>query len=218
MKSSNLAYPETPFGNPGQSTGPDTPTVAALAVTASGTGLVYAPFEAHRPHDLESAPQQFAFGYEVLRVDEVGPEAFAVALDRRMAECDLYAEVITGHDMASMLEPLCTAAGERGQLACLKKLTTLWPNRHKPGASGRGTSRLVDTAFDLDVSAADLGRTCAAAKLSSAYLGPARDTWRRPVTAAFASAVLTARSLGWCSWRALDIDPLVAESAWEQQL
>ncbi|WP_280186803.1 MULTISPECIES: hypothetical protein [Nocardia] len=192
--------------------------MAALAVTASGTGLVYAPFEARRPHDLESAPQQFTFGYEVLRVDEVGPEAFTVALDSRMAECNLYAEVITGHDVAGMLEPLCIAAAGRVQLACLNKLTTLWPNRHTLRKSATGTSQLVDTAFDLDISAADLARTCAAAKLSSSYLSPARDTWRRPVTAAFASAVLTARSLGWCSWQALDIDPLVAESAWEQRL
>ncbi|MGW4719443.1 hypothetical protein [Nocardia sp. NPDC004260] len=212
----NLAYPAKPFGQPGHATGPETPTVAALAVTASGAGLAYATFDATRPHDMEAGPEKFTFGYEVLR--DVGPEAeFSAVLDRRVAECDLYAEVITGHDVAGMLEPLCSAAGGQAELPCLNKYATLWPNRRERRPPRGRAPLLVDTAFDLDISVADLPRTCAAAKLSSVHLNAARDTWRLPVTSAFASALLTAQSLGWCKWKALDLDPLVAESARERR-
>ncbi|WP_159848651.1 hypothetical protein [Nocardia sp. CY41] len=210
----NLAYPETPFGNPGQSTGRDSPTVAAVAVTTSGTaGLAYATFDVNRPHDMESAPEGFSFGYEVL--SEVDSQVeFTIALDRRMAECDRYAEVITGHNVHDILKPLCSSANGRAALPCLTKYAELWPNRHERRT--RHTPLLVDTAIDLEISAAELPRTCAAAKLSSSYLHSTCNTWRRPVTTAFASALLTAQSRGWCRWQALDLDPLVTASAHEQ--
>lgn len=207
----NLANPRTPFGSPGQASGPHTPTVAALAVTPAAAALVYAGFDTRQPRDLGSDPS-FTFGFEVLRPDTTTPEVFVSELDARLLACDYHAEVITAHDMTSLLEPLYTSAADRDKLECLKELAILWPHRHQTsGPLEPGV--LVDTAADLDTSQRDLLKTCAAAGLSSAYLDPTGDTWRTPVTTALACSLLAAGSLGWCSWRTLNIDPLVDAAA-----
>ncbi|WP_067473013.1 hypothetical protein [Nocardia amamiensis] len=214
----NLTNPHKPFGDPGRSSGPETPTVAAVAVTPLGIGLVYVRFDAQQPHDLGADHRGFTFGYELLvnsTAEQFGP---TLALDERMAECDLYAEVITGHDLAGALKPLCTAAVEgQIELVSVDNYAMLWPHRRELPDTDDVSALMVDTAFDLDISTPDLRETCAAAKLSSWYLDPARDSWRGPITAAFGSALLTARSLGWCSWQTLDLDPLVTESARESR-
>lgn len=210
----NLATPQKPFGDPGQSSGPETPTVAAVAVTSLGIGMVYVRFDAQHPRDLGTDPRGFTFGYEALaNAEQFGS---TVALDERMAECDLYAEVISGHYLAAALTPLCTAAvAEQVELVSVDNYAMLWPHRRELPGTDNVSALMVDTAFDLDISTPDLRSTCAAAKVSSQYLDPTCDSWRGPITSALGSALLTARSLGWCSWRSLDLDPLVTESARE---
>ncbi|WP_146097693.1 hypothetical protein [Nocardia nova] len=79
-----------------------------MAVTSLGIGMVYVRFDAQHPRDLGTDPRGFTFGYEALaNAEQFGS---TVALDERMAECDLYAEVISGHYLAAALTPLCTAA------------------------------------------------------------------------------------------------------------
>ncbi|MBV7701678.1 hypothetical protein NOVA_02735 [Nocardia nova] len=186
-----------------------------MAVTPVGIGLVYVRFDAQQPRDLGADHRGFTFGYELLGNDAGEQFGLTVALDERMAECDLYAEVITGHDLAGALTPLCTAAEGQIELVSVDNYAMLWPHRRELPDTDDVSALMVDTAFDLDISTPDLRGTCAAAKVSSQYLDPARDSWRGPITAALGSALLTARSLGWCSWQSLDLDPLVTESARE---
>ena len=211
----NLANHRMPFGDPGQSSGPETPTVAAVAVTAEGVGLVYARFDAQEPRDLGSDHRGFGFGYEFIARDAGSEAEMIVAVDHRMAECDLYAEVITGHDLAAALKPLCVSVEEHVELVSLDNYAVLWPARRELPTTDDISALMVDTAFDLDISNLDLRATSAAAQLSSEYLAPGRHIWRGAITTALASALLVARSLGWCSWRTLDLDPLVTASAGE---
>ncbi|MGY4102077.1 hypothetical protein ACW2Q0_21375 [Nocardia sp. R16R-3T] len=191
--------------------------MAAVAVTAPGVGLVYVRFDVQEPRDLGTDHRGLTFGYEFLANDADTPSNLTVALNRRMAECDLYAEVITGHDLVGALKPLCSAVEGQVELVSLDNYALLWAHRRELPTTDDVSTLMVDTAFDLGISVPDLRATCKAAKLSSGYLDQARDTWRGPITTALASALLTARSLGWCSWQTLDLDPLVTESASESQ-
>ncbi|WP_433207049.1 hypothetical protein ACQP1G_21150 [Nocardia sp. CA-107356] len=212
----NLANPRKPFGDPGRSTGAAMPTVVALAVTPLGVGLVYATFSVQEPRDLGADQRGFTFGYEVLN-DATSQTSLTVELDGRITECNRHAEVITGHDLAGALKPLCSTVQGQVELVSLDKYALLWAHRREQRTKDDVSARMVDTAADLDISASDLRTTCTAAKLSSWYLEPNRDSWRGPITAALASALLTARSMGGCSWQRLDLDPLVTESEREQR-
>ncbi|MGF6889471.1 hypothetical protein ABIA39_008927 [Nocardia sp. GAS34] len=182
------------------------PTITALALTPAGAGVVYLDLDPARPRDLGTADEDFAVGY-AFTAPGCSPEQYVAAIDRRMLECDLHAEVIAGHGLAEDLEAVCSAV-DGGTLGYLPDLAALWPKRHRSHRPGE-TPRLIDTADDLASSAPDLQVTCKRAKLSSWYLDPARQDWRGSVTRALASALLAADSLGWCSWQALDIDPLI---------
>ncbi|MDE1675203.1 hypothetical protein [Nocardia gipuzkoensis] len=58
----------------------------------------------------------------------------------------------------------------------------------------------------------DLRRTCASGNAHSWYLDPTQDSPWQPITTALVSAVLVARSMGWCSWTLLDLDQLITLS------
>jgi hypothetical protein len=215
----NLANPDKPFGDPGRTPGPETPTVAALAVTVAGVGLVYFPFDAREPRDLGIATDQggFVFGYEFIARGTGSEADMVAALDHRLVECDRHVEVIAGHGLAGALEPLYWAAEGQVELARVDTYARLWGSRRDLPATADVSALMVDTAFDLEISSPDLRATCAAAKVTSAYLVPRGDVWRGAITAAAASALLAARSLGWCSWQVLDLDSLVTGSACESR-
>ncbi|QIS23709.1 hypothetical protein [Nocardia terpenica] len=209
---SNLAVPESPFGQPGAATGRATPTVAAVASTAVGTALVYVTFNARRLRDLSTDHGDFEIGYEVVRVTDfrTGPE-YPAALARRLGECLAWAEVLAGHYLPDTFAPLARAAATSAQRECFDRLIQAWETRGD-GSTGAPGAHLIDTAIDLGVLEQDLRRRCATANLHSKYLDPQCPSVRLPITSAAAVALLAGREMRWCTWDHLDLDRLVTKT------
>ncbi|MEV4237187.1 hypothetical protein AB0J47_18640 [Nocardia sp. NPDC049737] len=207
----NLARPEKPFGDPGSPPGSSRPVVASIAVTRCGVGLVYARFDAEHPRDLDD-PRAFVVGYELLLPSTDTSDVFVGLVDDRIVEMDLHADVITGHDMLTGLANLSTDVTDLPELYGIRGWGGVWPDREEVNACGDLEHIMVDTAYDLPLSDADLRQMCRRSRLHSWYLDPERDSERLPITTALASTLLAAREMGWCRWSMLDLDPLVTES------
>ncbi|WP_280308294.1 hypothetical protein [Nocardia abscessus] len=172
-------------------------------------GLVYLAVDPEQSLNLNDS-RPLAFDYEVLQQDGNTGQQFASAVDERLTQWNLYAHVITGHNVADILAQIEEAAENLSELTFRRGRLGNWRSR-SASCPSRGPA-MVDTATDLADSDPDLRRTCASANVHSWYLDPTHDSPRLPITAALVSAVLVARSMGWCSWTRLDLDRLITVS------
>ncbi|MGY2119493.1 hypothetical protein ACW9HR_36890 [Nocardia gipuzkoensis] len=150
-------------------------------------GLVYLAVDPEQSLNLNDS-RPLALDYEVLQQDGSTSQQFASAVDERLTQWNLYAHVITGHNVADILVQIEEAAENLSELTFRRGRLGNWSSR-AASCPSRGPA-MVDTATDLADSDPDLRRTCASANVHSWYLDPTQDSPRQPITTALVSAVL----------------------------
>ncbi|WP_280491975.1 hypothetical protein [Nocardia asiatica] len=128
-RATNMPHSARPFAQPPRATGSlASRTVASIASTHGGVGLVYLAVDPEQSLNLNDS-RPLALDYEVLQKDGSTGQQFASAVDERLTQWNLYAHVITGHNVADILAQIEEAAENLSELTFRRGRLGNWRSR-----------------------------------------------------------------------------------------